>query len=68
MLDVSETGVLLRVLGSLAGLDLKEFFLVLSSRGTAHRRCALAWLEGERLGAGFVKDKIEKKKNAFKRI
>lgn len=67
MLDVSETGVLLRVLGSLAGLDLKEFFLVLSSRGTAHRRCALAWVEGERLGAGFVKDRIEKKKSAFKR-
>lgn len=68
MLDVSESGVLLRVIGSLAGLDLKEFFLVLSSRGTAHRRCSLAWVEGERIGASFVKDKIEKKKNAFKRI
>ena len=67
MLDVSETGALLRVLGSLAGLDLKEFFLVLSSRGTAHRRCTLAWVEGERIGASFVKDKPGKKKSAIRR-
>lgn len=67
MLDVSETGALLRVIGSLAGLDLKEFFLVLSSRGTAHRRCTLAWVEGDRIGAGFVKDKPGKKKSPLRR-
>lgn len=68
MLDVSDTDALLRVLGSLAGLDLKEFFLVLSSRGTAHRRCALASVEGEHLRVSFVKDKNGKKKAAIKRI
>ena len=55
MLHVSETGAVLRVMGSLAGLDLKEFFLVLSSRGTAHRRCTLTSVEGDRLNAEFVK-------------
>ena len=67
MLDVSETGALLRVLGSLAGLDLKEFFLVLSSRGTAHRRCTLAWVEGDRIGAGCVKDKPAKRRGVLGR-
>jgi hypothetical protein len=62
MLDVSDSGVLLRIAGSLAGLDLKEFFLVLSTVGTAHRRCALAWLEGDRLGASFLKDSAKPKK------
>ena len=67
MLDVSETGSLLRIVGSLAGLDLKEFFLVLSARGTAHRRCTLAWVEGDRIGASFVKDQPVKKKGSLKR-
>lgn len=62
MLDVSQSGVLLRINGSLAGLELKEFFLVLSTVGTAHRRCAMAWLEGDRLGASFLKDTAKSKK------
>lgn len=60
MLDVSKTGVLLRIQGSLSGLDLKEFFLVLSTVGTAHRRCALAWVDGDRVGASFILDKPRK--------
>ena len=60
MLDVSEEGVLLRVQGNLSGLDLKEFFLVLSTTGTAHRRCSLAWVDGDRIGASFIREKAKK--------
>ena len=38
MIDVSQTGARLSVEGSLEGLDLKEFFLLLSSTGLAYRR------------------------------
>ncbi|CAN5342252.1 PilZ domain-containing protein [soil metagenome] len=56
MFDVSQSGVLLRVDGSVTGIELREFFLVLSSVGTAHRRCALAWIDGDHLGASFIRD------------
>ena len=52
--DVSETGAKLQVDGSIAKLQLKEFFLLLSSTGTAHRRCELAWVNGDEVGARFV--------------
>lgn len=67
MLDVSQSGVLLRVHGDLGKLELKEFFLVLSTVGTAHRRCALAWIDGDRLGASFIKDEVKPKKFAATR-
>lgn len=54
MLDVSETGTRLEIKSSLQGLNLKEFFLVLSSTGVAFRRCALAWINGEQIGANFL--------------
>ncbi|MFO1110452.1 MAG: PilZ domain-containing protein [Bradyrhizobium sp.] len=54
MLDVSETGVRLVLKSSLEGLNLKEFFLVLSSTGLAFRRCQLAWINGEEIGAHFL--------------
>jgi hypothetical protein len=38
MIDVSQTGARLLIEGSLEGLDLKEFFLLLSSTGLAYRR------------------------------
>jgi hypothetical protein len=53
--DISVTGAKLTVDGSVAGLALKEFFLVLSSRGLAYRRCELVWVDGEHLGASFLK-------------
>jgi hypothetical protein len=65
--DISDTGAKLRVDGSLTGLSLKEFFLVLSSRGLAYRRCELIWVDGERLGALFLKSgKAEKTKPSLK--
>ena len=48
MEDVSETGAKLTVEGSVEGLHLKEFFLLLSSTGLAYRRCELAWVNGDR--------------------
>jgi hypothetical protein len=55
MLDVSETGCRLVVDASIEGLALKEFFLLLSSTGLAYRRCELSWVNGDQVGAGFVK-------------
>jgi hypothetical protein len=53
ILDISETGAKLSVESSIEGLPLKEFFLVLSSTGTAFRRCELAWVNGDNLGVYF---------------
>lgn len=60
--DVSETGAKLTVDGSVEGLNLKEFFLLLSSTGLAYRRCELAWVNGEQLGVTFLKPADGKKK------
>jgi PilZ domain len=65
--DVSETGGKLTVDGSVEGLHLKEFFLLLSSTGLAYRRCELAWVNGDQIGVNFLKPGERKKKNASKR-
>src|ERR1700753_883057 len=59
MQDVSETGARLIVEGSIEGLVLKEFFLLLSSTGLAYRRCELSWVNGDQLGASFVKQNLK---------
>jgi hypothetical protein len=61
MEDVSETGARLTVQGSVEGLNLKEFFLLLSSTGLAYRRCELAWVNGEQVGASFLTQTTKKK-------
>ncbi len=55
MEDVSETGAKLTVDGSVEGLHLKEFFLLLSSTGLAYRRCELSWVNGDQIGVSFIK-------------
>jgi hypothetical protein len=55
MEDISETGAKLSVEGSVEGLHLKEFFLLLSSTGLAYRRCELAWVNGDQIGVNFLK-------------
>jgi hypothetical protein len=62
MQDVSDTGAKLMVEGSIKGLPLKEFFLVLSTMGKAYRRCQLAWVNGDQLGVTFIKAPDAKKK------
>ncbi|WP_029584081.1 PilZ domain-containing protein [Bradyrhizobium sp. URHD0069] len=62
MIDVSQTGARLCVEGSLEGLDLKEFFLLLSSTGLAFRRCQMVRLDGDQIGIQFLaRDKTRKK-------
>ena len=63
MEDISETGAKLTVEGSVEGLHLKEFFLLLSSTGLAYRRCELAWVNGDQIGVTFLKPGDKKKKS-----
>ena len=60
--DISETGAKLSVEGSVEGLHLKEFFLLLSSTGLAYRRCELSWVNGDQIGVTFLKPSEKKKK------
>ena len=57
MRDVSTSGAKLRVEGSLDGLDLKDFYLVLTKLGKAHRRCSVVWQKDDQLGVRFIKPK-----------
>jgi hypothetical protein len=55
--DISQTGARLIINGSIEGLALTEFFLILSRIGHAHRRCKLAWVNGDELGASFLQER-----------
>src|SRR5471032_94581 len=68
MFDVSQSGARLRVEGSLEGLDLEEFFLLLSSTGLAYRRCRMVRVARDQIGVEFLKpDKAANKRKAPKR-
>ena len=54
MLDVAAEGAKLKLEKSIKGLNLKEFFLLLSTNGSSFRRCELAWLNGDEMGVRFV--------------
>jgi hypothetical protein len=60
MIDVSQTGALLSVAKSIEGLDLSEFFLLLSSTGLAYRRCKLIRVMGDEIGVEFLAREIKK--------
>jgi hypothetical protein len=63
MVDVSQTGARLSIEGSIEGLDLKEFFLLLSSTGLAFRRCRMVRVAGDQIGIEFLApDKAANKK------
>jgi hypothetical protein len=53
--NVSDDGAKLAVGSSIEGLQLAEFFLVLSSTGLAYRHCQLAWVNGDQIGVTFLK-------------
>ena len=59
--DVSDTGAKLTIEGSVEGLQLREFLLLLSSTGLAYRRCELAWVNGDKVGVYFLKPGGKKK-------
>ncbi|MEH2470495.1 hypothetical protein V1281_000261 [Nitrobacteraceae bacterium AZCC 2161] len=54
MEDASETGAKLRTKSPISGLNLKEFFLLLSTTGLAFRRCELSWVNGDQIGVSFL--------------
>jgi hypothetical protein len=67
MIDVSQTGARLHVESSIEGLDLKEFFLLLSSTGLAFRRCRMVRVAGDQIGVQFLSRKASDKKSLKQR-
>ena len=58
---ISDIDALLIVEGSVHGLNLKEFFLLLSSTGLAFRRCQMVRVTGDQIGVKFLAgDKFRK--------
>ena len=55
--DASSTGARLMVEGSIEGLQLKEFFLLLSVTGLAFRRCGLIRVNGDEIGIKFLHER-----------
>lgn len=62
--DVSASGARLIVSGSLDGLNLKEFFLLLTPSGLAFRRCELIRVNGDEIGVRFLKKRVGRSKRA----
>jgi hypothetical protein len=61
---ISDNGAILTVEGSIQGLNLKEFFLLLSSTGLAYRRCELVRVNGAEMDIQFLKARPKKRKGA----
>ena len=59
---ISDNDATLTVEGSIQGLNLKEFFLLLSSTGLAYRRCELVRVNGTQIDVSFLKGKNKKKR------
>jgi len=59
---ISDADATLTVEGSIQGLNLKEFFLLLSSTGLAYRRCELVRVNGTDMDVQFLKGKNGKKR------
>jgi hypothetical protein len=60
---VSDCGATLTVEGSIHGLHLKEFFLLLSSTGLAYRRCELVRVNGACIEVKFLRTTDGRKQN-----
>jgi hypothetical protein len=52
--SISENRASLTIEGPTHGLNLTEFFLLLSTTGVAFRRCELAGVNGKRLEVSFL--------------
>jgi hypothetical protein len=57
---ISDNDAVLTVDGSIQGLNLKEFFLLLSSTGLAYRRCELVRVNGAEINVQFLLGKQRK--------
>jgi hypothetical protein len=58
---ISDNDAVLTLEGSIQGLNLKEFFLLLSSTGLAYRRCELVRVNGSEMDIQFIKGKKKKR-------
>lgn len=58
---ISKVDADLTVEGSVQGLNLKEFFLLLSSTGLAYRRCELTRVNGAEMSVRFLSNQNKKK-------
>jgi hypothetical protein len=63
MLDASDHGAKLILPQSVESLQLRQFFLKLSTTGSSFRRCELAWMNGDQLGVRFIEKVISSKKS-----
>jgi hypothetical protein len=54
--DVSDTGAKLTIYGTVTGINTREFLLMLTPNGNAHRRCERVWINGDEIGVRFLKD------------
>jgi hypothetical protein len=61
--EVSDTDAILTVVGSVEGLSLGEFFLLLSSTGLAYRRCQLDRVNGDTIAVRFLRHRDNRKKS-----
>jgi hypothetical protein len=59
---ISDSDAVLTLEGSIQGLNLKEFFLLLSSTGLAYRRCELVRVNGSEMDIQFLKGKNKRKR------
>jgi hypothetical protein len=57
--DVSETSATLQIDGSIEGLAVKEFVLLLSTVGLAYRRCELGGVNGDEIKVTFLRQKTK---------
>jgi hypothetical protein len=64
---ISDNDAVLTVEGSIQGLNLKEFFLLLSSTGLAYRRCELIRVNGTEMDVQFLKGRQGKKKSGSRK-
>jgi hypothetical protein len=62
LLDISSTGARLQVEESFDGLNLKEFFLQLSTTGLVFRRCGLIRVNGNEIGVSFTAEPASRSK------
>ena len=60
---ISDTNAALTVEGSIQGLNLKEFILLLSSTGLAYRRCELVRVNGTEMDISLLKGKNARKRH-----
>src|ERR1700760_2780907 len=59
---ISDNDAILTVEGSIQGLNLTEFFLLLSSTGLAFRRCELVRVNGAEMDIQFLRSRTMKGK------